>query len=112
MLELELGYDDALAYFTTMASLSRLLNDPSMIKFLENLKTNEERTVGDLIAFMDAYNLRFGRAASNRQIEIYTGLFRSSRRFAIQSKPRGLFRLLPIGRAKGSRQPPKKHSNR
>ena len=28
--DFEPGYDDALNYFTTMASLSRLLNDPSM----------------------------------------------------------------------------------
>jgi hypothetical protein len=71
---IELGYDDALTYFTTMASLSRLLNDPSMKKFLEKLDNNEERTVGDLIAFMDAYNLRFGPATSDRQLEIYTRL--------------------------------------
>jgi hypothetical protein len=57
-----------------MATLSRLLNDPSMRRFLEELKSNEERTVGELIAFMDAYNLRFGRATTNRQLEIYTRL--------------------------------------
>ena len=65
------GYDEALNYFTTMASLSRLLNDPSMKKFLEKLNNNEERTVGNLVAFMDAYNLRFGPATSDRQIQIY-----------------------------------------
>ena len=32
-----LGYEDALTYFTTMASLSRLLNDPSMKEFLAKL---------------------------------------------------------------------------
>ncbi len=57
-----------------MASLSRLLNDPSMKKFLERLGNNEQRTVGDLVAFMDAYNLRFGPATSDRQIEIYDRL--------------------------------------
>jgi hypothetical protein len=66
------GYDDALNYFSTMASLSRLLNDPSMKKFLEQLNNNnEERTVGNLVAFMDSYNLRFGPATSDRQIQIY-----------------------------------------
>ena len=68
------GYDDALTYLTTMATLSRLLNDPSMRRFLEELKSNEGRTVGELIAFMDSYNLRFGRATTNRQLEIYTRL--------------------------------------
>jgi hypothetical protein len=65
------GYDDALTYLTTMATLSRLLNDPSMRRFLEELKSNEGRTVGELIAFMDSYNLRFGRAMTDRQLEIY-----------------------------------------
>ncbi len=42
---LELGYNDSLTYFTTVASLSRLLNDPSMMKLLEKLDSNtEERT--------------------------------------------------------------------
>jgi hypothetical protein len=68
----EPGYDDSLNYFTTMASLSRLLNDPSMKMFLEKLENREERTVGNLIAFMDSYNLRFGPATSDRQIQIYT----------------------------------------
>jgi len=68
------GYQDGLAYFTTMASLSRLLNDPSMKAFLAQLDDNKERTVGDLVAFMNAYNLRFGPATSERQIEIYSRL--------------------------------------
>ena len=38
--DFEPGYDDALTYFTTMASLSRLLNDPSMKGFLEKLENN------------------------------------------------------------------------
>jgi hypothetical protein len=72
--DFETGYQDALDYFTTMASLTRLLNDPSMKAFLAKLEDNEERTVGQLVAFMNAHNLRFGRATSDRQIEIYTRL--------------------------------------
>jgi hypothetical protein len=68
------GYQDALDYFTTMASLTRLLNDPSMKAFLGQLGDGEERTVGDLVTFMHAHNLRFGAATSDRQIEIYTRL--------------------------------------
>ncbi len=51
-----------------------MLHDPSMKKFLAMLEDGQERTVGDLIAFMNAYNLRFGPAKSDRQIEIYTRL--------------------------------------
>ncbi len=68
------GYQDALDYFTTLASLTRLLNDPSMKSFLTQLDDGQERTVGDLIAFMNAYNLRFGPATSDHQLEIYTRL--------------------------------------
>jgi len=68
------GYQDALDYFTTMASLTRLLNDPSMKAFLAKLDDKEERTVGELVAFMNSHNLRFGAATSDRQIGIYTRL--------------------------------------
>jgi hypothetical protein len=72
--EFQLGYQEASDYLTTMASLSRLLNDPSMKAFLTQLDNGQERTVGDLIAFMNAYNLRFGPATTDRQIQIYTRL--------------------------------------
>ena len=72
--DFELGYEDALDYFTTMASLTRLLNDPSMKAFLAQLDEKKERTVGELVAFMNAFNLRFGGATSERQIDIYTRL--------------------------------------
>jgi hypothetical protein len=68
------GYDDALSYFTTMASLSRLLADPSMKTFLGELEQNKDQTVGQLIAFMHSFNLRFGPATSARQIEVYSRL--------------------------------------
>jgi hypothetical protein len=72
--DFEAGYQDALDYFTTMASLSRLLNDPSMKAFLARLDENEERTAGQLVGFMNSHNLRFGAATSDRQIDIYTRL--------------------------------------
>jgi hypothetical protein len=72
--DFELGYMDALDYFTVMASLSRLLNDPSMQAFLKQLDNGQERTVGDLIVFMNSHNLRFGAATTDHQIAIYEGL--------------------------------------
>ncbi len=67
-------YQDAKDYFTTLASLTRLLNDPGMKKFLAAVEDGKEHTVGDLIAFMNAYNLRFGAATSVRQLQIYRRL--------------------------------------
>jgi hypothetical protein len=66
--------DDCEAYFATLASLTRLLHDPSMKKMLAQLDGNRESSVGDLIAFMQTYNLRFGPATTSRQLQIYQGL--------------------------------------
>ncbi len=68
------GYGDAEAYFATLASLSRLLHDPSMKKVLAELDTKREVPLGDLIAFMSTYNLRFGPATNSRQLQLYEGL--------------------------------------
>jgi len=68
------GYQEAQDFFTTLASLTRLLNDPSMKKFLSLLEDDKERNVGDLIVFMNAYNLRFGPASSERQVQLYRRL--------------------------------------
>jgi hypothetical protein len=70
----EPGYREAMDYLTTLAALNRMLNDPSMKHLLAELEEGKERTVGDLITFMNSYNLRFGRATSDRQIEIYERL--------------------------------------
>jgi hypothetical protein len=73
-LETDLGYQDALAYFTTMAALSRLLHDPSMKDFLAKMGDDEQTNVGNLLAFMNSHNLRFGPATTDRQVTIYTRL--------------------------------------
>ena len=72
--EFDIGYTDAINYFTTMASLTRLLNDPIVKDFLARLKDNEERNVGDLLAFMMSHNLRFGPTTTDRQVDIYRRL--------------------------------------
>lgn len=64
------SYQEAQDYFTTLASLSRMLHDPSMKKFLSLLEDGQERSVGGLIVFMNAFNLRFGAATSERQVQI------------------------------------------
>ena len=64
----------ALDYFSTLAAIVPMLNDPSMRKILDRLEDNKGATVGDLVAFMNAYNLRFGPATSARQVAIYREL--------------------------------------
>ncbi len=72
--EFDPGYREAMNYLHTLASVNRMLNDPSMQKFLSELEDGKERTVGELIRFMNAYNLRFGKATSDHQLEIYRRL--------------------------------------
>ena len=72
------GFDDIVSpaqdYFNTMASLVPMLNDPGMRKILAQLEDSKGATVGDLIAFMNAYNLRFGPATTDRQVAMYRQL--------------------------------------
>ena len=93
--DFEPGYQDALDYFTTMASLTRLLNDPSMKAFLAKLDDGEERTVGDLVAFMHVHNFRFGAATSDRQIEIYTWLVPALTAIRDQTRTEGVTPTTP-----------------
>lgn len=69
-----LADEDPEEYFTAMAGLSRLLHDPGMRKALALLEGAENVNVGRLVAFMQAYNLRFGPATTPRQLDIYEGL--------------------------------------
>ena len=45
-----------------------------MKKILAELEDGKPRALGDLVAFMNAFNLRFGPATSPRQVEIYQQL--------------------------------------
>jgi hypothetical protein len=48
-----------------------MLHDPSMKKALGELENVREITIGELIAFMHTYNLRFGPATTGQQVEVY-----------------------------------------
>jgi hypothetical protein len=68
------GFGESDAYLTTLASLTRLLHDPAMKKALVQIENERSITVGDLVAFMQTYNLRFGPATTERQVRIYKSL--------------------------------------
>lgn len=72
--ELDPGFSESDRYLKTMAAMARLLHNPrfqEVISFLDNYK---QGTVGDLIAFMHAFNLRFGPATTPRQRALYRDL--------------------------------------
>lgn len=72
--DFDLIYADADTFTRGLAGLSRLLKNPAYQKVLAELETYKGTTAGDLLAFMQAFNLRFGPAATDRQSEIYRQL--------------------------------------
>jgi hypothetical protein len=63
------------AFLKTLASLTRMLNNPRLKKVVAKIEEYKEGDVGDLIAFMHSFNLRFAPAVSDRQKEIYQTLY-------------------------------------
>ncbi len=58
-----------------MAGLTKMLDSSKIEKVLAELEDYQGTTLGDLLGFMQAFNLRFGAANSYRQRLIYTKLY-------------------------------------
>jgi hypothetical protein len=58
-----------------MAGLARMLYNPKIEEILAELEDYGGTTLGELLAFMHAYNLRFAQANSFRQRRIYMKLY-------------------------------------
>ena len=69
-----LDYAAADRQLRSATSLARLIREPEYQKLLSKLETYDGTTVGELVAFMSAFNLRFGTATNDRQREIYLQL--------------------------------------
>lgn len=69
-----LDYATADRQLRTATTLTRLLREPEYQKLLSKLETYEGTSVGDLVAFMSSFNLRFAPPTNDRQKEIYTQL--------------------------------------
>ena len=67
----ELLYADADDFVKSLAGLTRMLGNPRLKPILAQLESYRKGTVGDLIAFMQSFNLRFAPATSSRQSDIY-----------------------------------------
>ena len=66
-----------------------MLDRPNLDAILGQLEKIENTTVGNLVAFMHSYNLRFGEATTPRQMAVYRDLYASmvSDRDKILGKP-------------------------
>jgi hypothetical protein len=62
-------------FVKTLAGLVRMLEKPDTKAALDQLRTVKSTTLGNLIAFMHVYNLRFGAAANPHQKFIYDQLY-------------------------------------
>ena len=58
-----------------MAGLAKMLYSPKIEEILAELEDYGGTTLGELLAFMHAYNLRFAAANSFRQRRIYMKLY-------------------------------------
>jgi hypothetical protein len=58
-----------------MDGLTKMLYSPAMDKVLAELEDYQGTTLGDLLSFMQAFNLRFGPAKSYRQRVIYQHVY-------------------------------------
>ena len=58
-----------------MNGLTKMLYSPDMEKIIAQLEDYQGTNLGDLLAFMQAFNLRFAPANSYRQRQIYLKLY-------------------------------------
>jgi len=65
----------AMNYLKGLAGLSRMLEKPSVESVLAELEKIENTTVGNLVAFMHSYNLRFAPATTAKQKAAYRELY-------------------------------------
>ena len=66
---------EALKFVKTVTALTRLLEKPEIDEVLNELKKIEKTTVGNLLAFMHTFNLRFAPATTLRQRMVYNELY-------------------------------------
>jgi hypothetical protein len=66
---------EANRFVKTLSGLVRMLEKPDTKQALDQLKLIKSTTVGNLLAFMHVYNLRFGPATTPRQRLIYDQIF-------------------------------------
>ncbi len=79
----------AMNYLKGLAGMSRMLEKPNVESILSELEKVKTTTVGNLISFMHAYNLRFASADTPKQRAVYRDLYASlsEAREKIMGKP-------------------------
>ena len=65
----------AINYLKGLAGLSRMLERPNVDAAIAELEKLDNTTVGNLVAFMHSYNLRFDAAKTPKQSAVYRDLY-------------------------------------
>jgi hypothetical protein len=68
-------YAEAANHTKALVAMSRMLEKPRVEKILAELDKVKETSLGSLLAFMHAYNLRFGPATTDAQRAVYKNLY-------------------------------------
>jgi len=67
----------AMNYLKGLAGLSKMLEKPNVEAVLAELEKIENTSVGNLVAFMHSYNLRFDAAKTPKQVAAYRDIYRA-----------------------------------
>jgi hypothetical protein len=70
-----LDQKEAMKFLASCSSLLGLLERPNIQPALLELKKVQDTTIGNLLGFMNAFNLRFGRPSTLKQRQAYGRLF-------------------------------------
>ena len=68
-------YMQATNYLKELAALSKMLEKPNVEKLIGELEKVESTSIGNLVGFMHAYNLRFSPATTPAQRAVYQDLY-------------------------------------
>jgi len=62
-------------YLKALHGLVAMLDTPAMDLLLAGVEKRPDATLGELLGFMNAFNLRFGSATTPKQKEVYDSLY-------------------------------------
>src|SRR5262249_3828940 len=67
--------NEAMKYLKSVHGLLRMMETPAVNLLLAGVEKHPNATLGELMTFMNGFNLRFGRATTPRQREVYDMLY-------------------------------------
>ena len=69
------GYMESEKYLKSVYALTRMLQGPAIDVILSGVEKRKDATLGDLLGFMNSFNLRFGPATTPEQRGVYSQIY-------------------------------------